>query len=65
MKMWGGGGTLLSKAFGTLTSELQCDLTVKMIRAKKLNHQRGVTVQIALQISEYCIALACATVNEA
>lgn len=34
-------------------------------KSKELNHQRGVTVQIALQISEYCSALACATVDEA
>lgn len=34
-------------------------------KSKKLNHQRGVTVQIALQISEYCNALASATVNAA
>ena len=32
-----------------------------MIRAKKLNHQRGVAIQIASQISEHCSALASAT----
>lgn len=34
-------------------------------KSKELNRQRGVTVQIALQISEYCTALASGTVNEA
>lgn len=60
MKARRGGGekSPISNAFGTLTSELHSDVTVNN-NSKESNHQRGVIVQKALQISEHSDALAC------